>query len=133
VKGWRLRGHIALARRHLDDAETAYRQALAFAEAIGNPTQLWTTRAALGRLHATRRRQDLAGGAYRAARDVLDRVKASLKDPGLRMSLVQAPSVRHLYDLAGSERRRTDSNPRRVDDLSASRHEPVRKFLAGVA
>ena len=84
-----------------DDAETAFRQALAIAEAIGNPTQLWTTHAALGGLHAARGRHDLAGGAYRAARGVIDRVKATLKDPGLRTSLERAPAVRRLYDLAG--------------------------------
>ena len=101
AKGWRLRGQIALARRQLDDAETALRQSLAIAEAIGNPTQLWVTRAALGELHMARQRQDLAGEAYRAARDVLDRVKGSLRDPGLRASLEQAPAVRRVYELAG--------------------------------
>jgi transcriptional regulator with AAA-type ATPase domain/tetratricopeptide (TPR) repeat protein len=101
AKGWRLRGEIALVRRRLDDAETAFRRALGIAEAIGNPTQLWMTRAALGRLHAARGRHDLADEAYRAARDVVDRVKGSLRDDGLRTSLGRAPAVRHLYDLAG--------------------------------
>jgi tetratricopeptide (TPR) repeat protein len=102
VKGWRLRGEIALARRQLDDAETAFRRALAIAEAIGNPPQLWTTQGALGRLHAAQGRQDLADETYRAARDVVDHVKAGLKDSGLRASLDQAPAVRPLYDQAGS-------------------------------
>jgi tetratricopeptide (TPR) repeat protein len=101
VKGWHLRGRIALSRRRLDEAETAFRQALAVAEAIGNPRQLWTAHAALGRLHAARGRHDQAGAAYRAAREVVDRVKAGLKDPGLRLSLERAPAVRQLYDLAG--------------------------------
>jgi transcriptional regulator with AAA-type ATPase domain/tetratricopeptide (TPR) repeat protein len=101
VKGWRLRGQIAFARRQLDDAETAFRQALAIAEAIGNPTQLWTTQAALGRLHAARQRHDLAGDAYRAARDVIGRVKAGLRDSTLRTSLDQALAVRGLHELVG--------------------------------
>ena len=101
AKGWRLRGQIALARRQLDDAETAFRQSLAIAEAIENPRQLWVTRAALGELHMARQRQDLAGEAYRAARDVLDRVKGGLRDPGLRASLEHAPAVRRVYELAG--------------------------------
>jgi tetratricopeptide (TPR) repeat protein len=101
AKGWRLRGQIALARRQLDDAETAFRQSLASAEAIGNPRQLWVTHAALGELHVAGQRHDLAGEAYRAARDVLDRVKGSLRDPGLRTSLEQAPAVRRVYELAG--------------------------------
>ncbi len=102
MKGWHLRGQIALARRQLDDAETAFRQALTIAEAIGNPRQLWTARAALRRLHSARQQHRLAAQAYRGARDVLDGVKASLKDPMLRTSLEQAPAVRRLYDLAGS-------------------------------
>ena len=65
AKGWRLRGRIAFARRQLDDAETAFRQSLVIAETIGNPTQLWVTRAALGELHLARQRHDLAGEAYR--------------------------------------------------------------------
>ncbi len=48
-----------------------------------------------------RQRHDLAGEAYRAARDVLDRVKGSLRDPGLRTSLEQAPAVRRVYEVAG--------------------------------
>jgi hypothetical protein len=53
-------------------------------------------------LHAARGRHDLAADAYRAARDVVDRVKASLKDPRLRSSLDQAPAVRQLYAEPGS-------------------------------
>ena len=48
VKGWRLRGEIALARRDLDAAASALRQALAIAETVGNPPQLWKTHAAWG-------------------------------------------------------------------------------------
>ena len=103
VKGWHLRGQIALSRRQLDDAETAFRQALTTAEAIGNPRQLWTAHAALGRLHSARQQHHLAAQAYRGACDAVDGVKASLKDPTLRRSLEQAPAIRRLYDLAGSE------------------------------
>ena len=102
AKGWRLRGEIAFARRQLEDAETAFRRALEIAEAIGNPTQLWTAGAALGRLHAARGRPDLAREAYRAARDVVIRVKGTLEDERLRTTLAQAPAVRRLVDLAGS-------------------------------
>jgi tetratricopeptide (TPR) repeat protein len=102
VKGWHVRGQIALARHRLDDAEAAFRQALGIATAIGNPRQLWTTHAALGRVHAARGRPDAAAEACRAARSVIDRVKASLKDAGLRASLEQSPAIRHLYDAAGS-------------------------------
>jgi tetratricopeptide (TPR) repeat protein len=102
VKGWRLRGEIELAGRDLDAAEEAFRQALSIAQAVGNPGQLWKTHVALGRLQAARQRPDAAGEAYRAACAVLDRVKASLRDPALRDSLADAPEVRRLYELADS-------------------------------
>src|SRR5262249_39103839 len=50
VKGWRLAGEIATARRQWDEAAQALRRALDIAEAIGNPTQLWKTHMAWGRL-----------------------------------------------------------------------------------
>jgi predicted ATPase len=43
VKAWRLKGESALARGQWDEAEGMLRQALALAQAIGNPTQLWKT------------------------------------------------------------------------------------------
>jgi DNA-binding NtrC family response regulator/tetratricopeptide (TPR) repeat protein len=101
VKAWRLRGEIALARRELDQAEGAFHRALEVASAIGNPTQLWKTHAAWGRLHAARQRPDAAREAYRAASAVIERVRAGLRDPGLRTSLAEAPAVRDLIARGG--------------------------------
>jgi tetratricopeptide (TPR) repeat protein len=103
VKAWRLRGEIALAHRELEEAEIAVRQALGVARAIGNPTQLWKTQFAWGRVCAARGRPDEAGDAYRAARTVLDRVKTNLQDPALRATLEQVPAIRQMYDLTGSQ------------------------------
>jgi tetratricopeptide (TPR) repeat protein len=102
VRGWRLRGEIALVRHELDQAEGAFRQALAIAREIGNPTQLWKTHAALGNLHAARQRPDAAREAYQAARAVIERVKAGLREPALRESLASVPAVRRLTELTGS-------------------------------
>ena len=99
IKEWRLRGEIALARRQRDEAEEAIRRALTIAEAISNPTQLWKTHVALGRLHAETNRPEAARQAYQAARAVLDGVKGRLRHPELRASFEQAPVVRHVYDL----------------------------------
>jgi class 3 adenylate cyclase/tetratricopeptide (TPR) repeat protein len=99
VKGYRLKGEIALARRQWDEAEGLLRQALTIAQAIGNPTQLWRTHLALGRLYAASKKPEPARQAYQSARDVIDRVKASLQHPGLRASLETSPLVRHVYDL----------------------------------
>ena len=102
VKGWRLMGEIALARRQWDEAERALQQALTMAQAIGNPTQLWKTHLAYGRLYAATRKPEMAQQAYGAARDVIERVKGSLRDPGLRASLESSPLMRRVYDLCAS-------------------------------
>jgi tetratricopeptide (TPR) repeat protein len=102
VKAWRLRGSIALAHRDVGEAESALGQALAMARAIGNPTQLWKTELAWGELCAVRHRPDEASDAYRAARAVVERLKAGLQDPRLRTTLEQAPGVPQVYERAGS-------------------------------
>ncbi len=101
VKGWRLKGEIAGARRQWDEAEGALQQALAIAQSIGNPTQLWKTHLAVGRLQTERKKVDAARQAYLAAREVIEGVKANLRDAALRSSLETAPAVRQVYDLAG--------------------------------
>ncbi|HEX9663130.1 MAG TPA: tetratricopeptide repeat protein [Candidatus Binatia bacterium] len=100
VKGWRLRGEIALARRQWDEAENALEQALNIAQAICNPTQLWKSHVALGRLHSDRKKPEQAEQAYNAACEVIDRVKANLTTPALRASLENAPMIRRIYELS---------------------------------
>jgi hypothetical protein len=95
-------GEIALARRQWDEAERALQQALTIAQAIGNPTQLWKTHLAYGRLYAATRKPEMAQQSYSAARDVIERVKGSLRDPGLRASLEGSPLMRRVYDLCAS-------------------------------
>jgi class 3 adenylate cyclase len=99
VKGWRLRGEIAKARRIWEDADRALREALAIAEFIGNPTQLWKTHMAIGGLHSERKTPEAAQEAYEAARNVIERIKSRLQNPGLRSSLESAPLVRRVYEL----------------------------------
>jgi hypothetical protein len=103
VKGWRLKGEIARARRQWGEAERWLRQALPLAQAIGNPTQLWKTHLAMGRLHAEARRPESARQAYRAARAVIDQVKARVQDPRLRAGLEQSPLFQQVYDLSASD------------------------------
>jgi tetratricopeptide (TPR) repeat protein len=100
VKGWRLLGEIAHARRQWDEAAGWLQQALTLAQAIGNPTQLWKTHLALGRLHAEARQPEPALQAYQAARNVIEWVKASLQHPGLRTSLERSPLFQQVYDLS---------------------------------
>ena len=100
VKGWRLKGEIALDRRQWDEAEVALREALAIAQTISNPTQLWKTHAALGRLHAERKNPDAAWQAYHAARALIDGIKSRLQDARLRASLDAAPAIQRVYQLS---------------------------------
>jgi tetratricopeptide (TPR) repeat protein len=99
VKGYRLKGEIALVRRQWDEVESMLRQALTIAEVIGNPAQLWRTHLALGRLYDATQKPERARQAYHGARQVIDRVKVSLQNPGLRASLEHSPLIRHVYDL----------------------------------
>jgi class 3 adenylate cyclase/tetratricopeptide (TPR) repeat protein len=99
VKGWRLAGEIATARRQWEAAEQALGEALAVARSIGNPTQLWKSHLAMGRLRAESGRPDLARAEYRAAREVLDGIKSALQDPDLRAALERAPMLQQVPDL----------------------------------
>jgi class 3 adenylate cyclase/tetratricopeptide (TPR) repeat protein len=89
IKGWRLQGEIALARQQRDEAAGWLRQALALAQVVGNPTQLWKTHLALGRLHAETQRPEQERQEYGAAHEVIDRLRESLQEPGLRASLTR--------------------------------------------
>jgi tetratricopeptide (TPR) repeat protein len=99
VKGWRLKGEIALARHRLDEAEHALRQGLTIAQVIGNPTQLWKSYVALGRLCSDARKPELAEQAFNAARGVVDRMKANLRNPLLRTGL-ESPIFQKIYELS---------------------------------
>jgi class 3 adenylate cyclase/tetratricopeptide (TPR) repeat protein len=102
IKAWRLTGDIALRRRQQAEAVHWFQQALALAQTIENPTQLWQTHLAVGRLCAESRRPEQAQQAYQAARDVIERVKATLHNTELRASLEQASFIRQVYDLSAS-------------------------------
>jgi tetratricopeptide (TPR) repeat protein len=102
VKGWRLRGEMALARRHWDEAEGWLQQALTLAQTVGNPTQLWRTHLAVGRLGAAPRRPEQARQAYQAAREVIERVKATVRNAELRVGLEHSSLLRYVDDLSAS-------------------------------
>jgi class 3 adenylate cyclase/tetratricopeptide (TPR) repeat protein len=99
VKGWRLRGEIALSRRQWDEAEEALLQALSVAQVVGNPTQIWKTHVAIGRLRTATSQPDAARAAYRAAQDIIDRVRASLLNPQLHRSFRPAFTIPELSNL----------------------------------
>jgi transcriptional regulator with AAA-type ATPase domain/tetratricopeptide (TPR) repeat protein len=87
VKAWRLTGAIATAERRWEEAAAALGEALALAEALGNPPQLWKTHATLAALHQACGRPDAARLARDQADAVVARAQAGLTDPRLRDSL----------------------------------------------
>ena len=64
----------------------------------GNPTQLWMTHMALGRLHSERDSPNAAREAYAAARRIIEQTKAGLQNPDLRASLDRSVLVRQVYE-----------------------------------
>jgi len=62
---------------------------LALAQVVGNPTQLWKTHLPLGRLHTETQHPEQEKQEYSAAREVIDRVRESLQEPGLCASLAR--------------------------------------------
>jgi tetratricopeptide (TPR) repeat protein len=103
VSGWRLKGEIAFARKQWEESKAALQKALSIADAISNPTQLWKTHLAMGRLHTEVKRPELARHAYHAAREVINKIKGSLRDSGLRTSLESSPLTRQVHELSESD------------------------------
>ena len=99
--GWRLVGEIARAQRHWDEAERALGEAMAGARVVGNPTQLWKTYVAVGRLRSATGRREATAEAYRAAREIVERMKSTLRNEALRAGVERAPAFREVYDLSG--------------------------------
>ncbi len=100
VKGLRLKGEIAAAHKNWDEAQSAFQQALSMAEVISNPPQLWKTHFAMGGFYSAAAKQENARVSYRAAREVIDRVKAGLQHSGLQNSLASDSLIRRVYELS---------------------------------
>jgi class 3 adenylate cyclase/tetratricopeptide (TPR) repeat protein len=101
VRIWRLRGEIARARRQWQEAEHELGRALAMAQVIGNPPQLWRSHAALGLLHTERKDGDAARRAFGSGRATVEGLRARLTRSELRTAIAQPPLVRLLYSEAG--------------------------------
>jgi tetratricopeptide (TPR) repeat protein len=97
VRGWRLKGEIAKARLHWDEAEECLTKALGGAERVGNPTQLWKTHLALGELYHDTRRADSARASFAAARKVVDGIGRSLRTPELKEGFERSPVFQSAY------------------------------------
>ena len=102
-RAWRVKGDVALRRRAFGEAEEALRRALALADEIVEPREQWLSQAAMGRLLGAR--GDAAGArqAYRAAREIIDRVRASLRHPELRAGFERVEAIQEIAERAASD------------------------------
>lgn len=100
VRGWRLKASIDAHRLNWEDAEESLRRALALAEKIGNPTQLWRTQLAMSRLFADTKQADQARAVDQAARNTLDRIGESLRTATLRSAFNDSPLIKEAYALS---------------------------------
>ena len=98
VRGWRLKGGIAMARLQWQEAEEALRKALELANNVGNPTQLWKTHLALGQLCRDTRRAKQARTSFAAARNVIEGIGGSLRNPELKEGFERSSLIREVLE-----------------------------------
>jgi tetratricopeptide (TPR) repeat protein len=98
VKGWRLRGEIALLGKQSEEAEEWLQQALSLAQTVGNPTQLWKTHNSLARLYEKTKRQNLEREQWRAAATIVQSIADGLPDDELRETFINSAPVREIME-----------------------------------
>ena len=96
--GWRLKGESAAARKAWPEAAEALGRALAIAQGIEQPRQVWLAHAALGRLHEACGRKDDARAAFGAAWHIVKGLRERTQDPGLKRGLESAPIVQEIVE-----------------------------------
>jgi hypothetical protein len=87
VRGWRVRGQIALTERRWDAAEHALGEAITIARFIRNPTQLWRTHMQFARLHAALGQNDRSYAHRNEARRVIEQLRDRASNPVIRAAL----------------------------------------------
>ena len=102
AKGRRLRGEAFFAQAMLPNADQELSRALAAAERIGNPPQLWKTLAAIGDLRLVQGRKDEARQSFARALDVIDAVGRDLDDAALRDTFPRSAHVQSIRSRAAA-------------------------------
>jgi tetratricopeptide (TPR) repeat protein len=98
VKGWRLQGQAFCMQGKLAEAEAVLRKALALAQEIGNPPQLWKTYQALGVLYERQDKTDQARSAYASAIEVIEGVASRLQDQEIKRTFLAARPVEEIRE-----------------------------------
>ena len=102
VKARRLRGQVFLAQGRLRESDRELAIALAVAQAVGNPPQLWKTYVATGDLQQTQGKADDAKQAYRDAAGVIEAVATGLDDESLKNAFLNSSEVRTIQQKAST-------------------------------
>jgi tetratricopeptide (TPR) repeat protein len=96
VKGWRLQGQAFCMQGRLAEAEAMLQKALALAQELGNPPQLWKTYQALGELYEKQGATGQARSAYASAIEVIEEVARRLQDQELQQTFLAARPVQKI-------------------------------------
>jgi class 3 adenylate cyclase/tetratricopeptide (TPR) repeat protein len=96
VKGWRLQGQAYCMQGRRAEAEAVLQKALALAQEIGNPPQLWKTYQALGELYEHQGATDRARSAYATALEVIEGVASRLQDQEIKQTFLSARPVQEI-------------------------------------
>jgi tetratricopeptide (TPR) repeat protein len=96
IRVGRLRGSILSARGEFEKAEAELNRAISLAAQIGNPTQLWKTRQALGSVLLEQGKSDEARGEFQAALKVVHGIAEGLTDVALKEGYLGSGPIREL-------------------------------------
>jgi tetratricopeptide (TPR) repeat protein len=96
VRAGRLRGRILSARGEVEEAEPELNRAISLATQIGNPTQLWKTRQALGNVLHNQGKSDDARAEFQAALKVVQGIAKGLTDVALKEGYLGSGPIREL-------------------------------------
>jgi tetratricopeptide (TPR) repeat protein len=100
VRAGRLRGRILSARSEVETAETELNRAISLAAQIGNPTQLWKTRQALGELILKQGKSDEARAEFQAALQIVRGIAEGLTDAALKEGYLKSEPIKILFSQA---------------------------------
>lgn len=84
---------LAMSRGKLDKAAQHLREAVALAEDMGLPGELWSLLAALGELCLARGEQEQARDAFKRAAAIVQKLAEKMEDDGMRASFLESPQV----------------------------------------
>ena len=102
AKARRLAGLAHLVEGRLGEAEAELIAALAVAEEVGSPPQMWKAHAALAELRRAQKQPEAARAGYRGAVAVIDEVASRLTDEKLRVAFLASEEVHRIRQAAGA-------------------------------